>query len=135
MLTRASYFKSIGLYLILAVVVLPLSILVGSEFINPLSVARDIASSTESMQSEILLRLRIPRVLMAFIAGGVLAMTGAVFQAILRNPLATPYTLGTTGGGALGAVIAISIPAFSLQLGPFSTVQYFPSSVRSLRSG
>jgi iron complex transport system permease protein len=125
MLTMTSYLKSIGLYLLLAAAVLPLSTLVGSEFINPVSVLRNIASPNQSMQSEILLRLRIPRVLMAFIAGGVLAMTGAVFQAILRNPLATPYTLGTTGGGALGAVIAISIPAFSLQLGPFSTVQLF----------
>ena len=125
MLTRASYFKTIGLYLLLAAVVMPIAMLIGSEFINPVSVARDIISSNNSMQSEIFLKLRIPRVLMAFIAGGVLAMTGAVFQAILRNPLATPYTLGTTGGGTLGAVIAISVPAVSFEVGPFSTVQLF----------
>lgn len=125
MLTRTSYWKIIGFYLLLVAAVLPLSMLIGSEFINPVSVARDIALSNQSMQSEILLRLRIPRVLMAFIAGGILAMTGAVFQAILRNPLATPYTLGTTGGGTLGAVIAISIPAVSVEFGPFSTVQLF----------
>jgi iron complex transport system permease protein len=125
MLSRTSYLKTICFYLILAAVVIPVSMLIGSEFINPLSVAKDIASSTQSMQSDIFIKLRIPRVLMAFFAGGILAMTGAVFQAILRNPLATPYTLGTTGGGALGAIIAISIPAVSIEFGPFSTVQLF----------
>lgn len=125
MLTRADYCKTIGFYLLLAAVVLPVSMLIGSEFINPFSIARDVASSNHSMHAEILFKLRIPRVLMAFIAGGILAMTGAVFQAILRNPLATPYTLGTTGGGALGAIIAISTPAMSISFGPFSTVQLF----------
>jgi iron complex transport system permease protein len=125
MLTRAGYWKTICLYLLLAAVVLPVAMLIGSEFINPIAAAKDIAASMPSTHSEILVRLRIPRVLMAFIAGGILAMTGSVFQAILRNPLATPYTLGTTGGGTLGAVIAISIPAFSINFGPFSTVQLF----------
>ena len=66
---------------------------------------------------------RIPRVLSAFLVGGALALTGSVFQAILRNPLATPYTLGVTGGGSLGAVIVISFPALHAVWGPVSTVQ------------
>jgi len=51
--------------------------------------------------------LRIPRIVMAALVGSGLAICGATFQAILRNPLAEPYTLGVSGGGALGATISI----------------------------
>ncbi|MBN2296950.1 MAG: iron ABC transporter permease [Deltaproteobacteria bacterium] len=51
--------------------------------------------------------LRIPRIIMAAFVGSGLAICGATFQAILKNPLAEPYTLGVSGGGALGATISI----------------------------
>ena len=51
---------------------------------------------------DILLKLRIPRVLTAFFAGAALAASGMIFQALFRNPLATPFTLGVSGGAALG---------------------------------
>ncbi len=51
--------------------------------------------------------LRLPRLVMAMLVGASLAACGAIYQAILRNPLAEPYTLGVSGGGALGATIAI----------------------------
>ncbi|MFP4058647.1 MAG: FecCD family ABC transporter permease [Candidatus Brocadiia bacterium] len=75
--------------------------------------------------AEILWNLRVPRVVLGFLAGGTLALVGASLQVILRNPLATPYTLGVTGGGALGAVVAIAVPGLSLSFGPLSTVQLF----------
>jgi len=56
---------------------------------------------------QILMELRLPRVVFAFLVGFSLAMIGVVFQALLQNELATPYTLGVSSGGALGAVIAI----------------------------
>jgi iron complex transport system permease protein len=56
---------------------------------------------------DLLWKLRIPRVLMAFLAGTALATSGMVFQAMFRNPLATPFTLGVSSGAALGAAIAI----------------------------
>ena len=71
----------------------------------------------------ILCQLWLPRVLLALLAGGALALTGACFQVILRNPLAEPYTLGVTGGAAVGAVLAISVPRLALEIGPLSTVQ------------
>lgn len=55
----------------------------------------------------VLWELRIPRVLMAFLAGAALSTSGMVFQAMFRNPLATPYTLGVSSGAALGASLAI----------------------------
>lgn len=53
--------------------------------------------------------MRLPRVLLALCAGAGLAVSGAVFQAILRNPLADPFTLGVSGGAAFGAALAISL--------------------------
>jgi iron complex transport system permease protein len=64
--------------------------------------------------------LRLPRVLLAFIVGGSLAMSGAVCQSILRNPLASPYILGVSSGASLGAgIIIISGIALPL-LGAFT---------------
>jgi len=54
--------------------------------------------------------LRLPRVLSAMVVGFGLAVAGATFQGLLRNPLADPYVLGTASGAALGAAIAVLIP-------------------------
>ena len=59
----------------------------------------------DPMGREILLKFRIPRVLTAFLAGIALASSGMIFQALFRNPLATPFTLGVSGGAALGAAL------------------------------
>ena len=58
----------------------------------------------------IVIDLRLPRVLTAVLVGGGLAVAGATFQGLLRNPLADPYVLGTASGAALGAAIAVAIP-------------------------
>jgi iron complex transport system permease protein len=55
--------------------------------------------------------IRLPRVLLALLAGGALAAAGLAFQTLFRNPLAEPYTLGVASGAALGAVVAIELGA------------------------
>ncbi len=62
--------------------------------------------------------IRIPRALVAALAGGALSCCGAAFQALLRNPLAEPYVLGVSGGGSLGSVAAIvlGLPALAPNL-------------------
>ena len=57
----------------------------------------------------IFFRLRLPRVVMAGVVGATLAVVGASLQALFRNPLADPFTLGVSGGGALGASLAIAL--------------------------
>lgn len=57
----------------------------------------------------IMFRLRLPRIILAIIAGFGLSVSGVVFQALLRNPLADPYILGTSSGAALGGVLAIAL--------------------------
>lgn len=54
----------------------------------------------------ILRKIRIPRTVVAFLVGGSLGMCGVVFQSILQNPLAEPYTLGISGGASLGITLA-----------------------------
>lgn len=74
---------------------------------------------------EIFFYQRVPRVLLAALVGGTLAVVGASFQVILHNPLAEPYTLGITGGAAIGAACAILFPGLFVSLWIFQTVQFF----------
>lgn len=60
-----------------------------------------------SLADTVVWHLRMPRILMAALAGAILAMAGCTTMAILRNPLATPYTLGVSAGAGFGAAIAI----------------------------
>ena len=70
----------------------------------------DLGAAVTPQVETIVWDIRLPRVLTAFIVGAGLAVAGAVFQAMLRNPLADPFVLGTASGAALGAAIAIILP-------------------------
>jgi iron complex transport system permease protein len=58
---------------------------------------------------QLVFHLRLPRTLLALITGLTLALAGATFQALLRNPLAEPFTLGVASGGALGALLSMEL--------------------------
>lgn len=62
----------------------------------------------DPMWSAIVRDLRVPRVLLGFVVGGALAVSGTALQAVIRNPLAEPWLLGLSGGAALGAILAIT---------------------------
>lgn len=68
----------------------------------------------ESEAGFVLRELRLPRTVVSGLVGAFLAAAGAIFQALLRNPLADPFVLGISGGAAAGAVIAITIGAASI---------------------
>lgn len=76
----------------------------GAEISSPVEVF-----SGGSPEREIFLRFRLTRTLLAVMSGGALAITGCMFQAVLRNSLASPLTLGVSSGASLGAVIAICL--------------------------
>jgi iron complex transport system permease protein len=61
--------------------------------------------------ADIVLRVRLPRVLLAALVGAALAVSGVLFQALLRNPLADPYVLGVSGGAAVGGILVMSLGA------------------------
>jgi iron complex transport system permease protein len=90
----------------------------GSSSIRLTDTARIILGRTEGISVRditIVWQLRLPRVLLAFMVGGALAVSGAVFQSILKNQLASPYTIGVSSGASLGAALVI-LCGFSLPL-------------------
>ncbi len=69
--------------------------------------------SAEWSQDARILDLRLPRVALAWLAGGALACAGAVIQTVLRNGLATPYTLGVASAGSFGAFLVLAFPSLA----------------------
>jgi iron complex transport system permease protein len=76
----------------------------------------DLGVTWPATAEAIVMELRLPRILTAMVVGTGLAVAGATFQGLLRNPLADPYVLGTASGAALGAAIAVLIPVRILWL-------------------
>jgi iron complex transport system permease protein len=94
----------IHLLFFLAIAVVCIAPFCGSESIPVRALWGNVEDYTKV---DILWKLRIPRVVMAFMAGTALAVSGMAFQALFRNPLATPFTLGVSSGASLGAAICI----------------------------
>ena len=67
----------------------------------------EILSNKDSLEYTVLAKIRIPRLILAISVGGALSLSGTILQGIYRNPLVEPYTLGISGGAALGIAIAI----------------------------
>lgn len=86
------------------------SMTVGAAQLPLARVVAAITGTGTEIERSIVLDLRLPRALLAAVAGGALAVSGAVFQAMLRNSLADPYVLGVSGGAALGAVLTTVFP-------------------------
>jgi ABC-type Fe3+-siderophore transport system permease subunit len=63
-----------------------------------------LAPEAQGAAADIVLRVRLPRVLLSLLVGASLAVAGVLFQALLRNPLADPFVLGVSGGAALGGI-------------------------------
>jgi ABC-type Fe3+-siderophore transport system permease subunit len=104
-LTRARMVATLGALSAATVAILIGACAVGSVHI---SLARAF-TDTASPDHAILFAARMPRVLMGAIVGGILAVVGAALQALVRNPLAEGGILGISGGGALGAILALIV--------------------------
>ncbi|HHY20540.1 MAG TPA: iron ABC transporter permease [Bacilli bacterium] len=77
-------------------------------------------SSLNPMFTNIILNIRLPRVLLAMLVGASLALAGAAFQGLLKNPLADPFTLGISSGAAVGAVVVLFFGVTIPFLGSFT---------------
>ena len=104
-LTPGRLLRVVGTGAVLVVVVSALALALGTEAVS----LREALLVPGSVDADIVLRLRLPRVLAGLAAGTALASAGAAFQALLRNPLADPYILGVSGGAALGGTLAFVI--------------------------
>lgn len=114
-----------------AVTVVAVCIAVGSVYITPGEIfsifghklfGRPLPPDFDMSRLSILWNIRIPRVFMSFFVGGALSVSGAVMQSVLKNPLASSYTLGVSSGASLGVVIVmvseISVPFLGSFLSP-----------------
>jgi iron complex transport system permease protein len=97
---------------------LVLSLMTGSVTIPPRDVIDALTGPQSSLAADVVLGLRLPRAMSALAIGGLLAVTGALLQALLRNPLADPYVLGVSGGASVAALIGIivGLPALGVDL-------------------
>ncbi len=86
-----------------------LSLASGSLPLTLADVWTALTSDASSIARDVVLELRLPRALAAFAVGGLLALSGAMLQVLLRNPLADPYVLGVSGGAAVAALVAIML--------------------------
>src|SRR3982751_5313914 len=119
MVTTRRWAMILAWLLCASVVVMSGALTVGAESISFAEAAGTLwrvlydGGATTSIEPHtiILLHVRLPRVLLAFLVGGCLAAVGVALQALLRNPLADPYVLGISSGAALGAALAMLLGA------------------------
>ena len=101
------YFIAIVLFMLLVFSVI--SLVSGAADISLKDVWQLIAGKGSGFTSQVIMNIRLPRVIGAILSGTALAVSGAVIQSLLRNPLASPYTLGISGAAAFGAAFAIVV--------------------------
>lgn len=107
-LNLRSFLLRIFLFLFISILVFLFCLWIGSTEIPPAKLITILFNNKDdSTLSKIIFEIRLPRVLLAAAVGGGLSVAGAVFQVILMNPLAEPYILGISSGGAFGAVLSI----------------------------
>lgn len=110
--------------IIISIFILVIAVGIGSVYIEPANILaviyskifhQPIANDIKDSLISIIWNIRLPRVLVAFLVGGALAVSGSVMQSILKNPLASSYTLGVSSGASVGAGLII-ITGFSISI-------------------
>lgn len=97
----------IVLLVLLLVVAAAASLLAGTIWLRPSEVMAGLLADHPTLPALIVTDIRLPRLLLGMLVGGILGLTGATLQGLLRNPLAEPGLLGVSAGASLGSVIAI----------------------------
>jgi len=101
--------KLLILLVLITVLTLFFAPLLGSITYHPLAlynyVVKLIQGKNLDLRGEILINLRLPRIIMCILVGAALSVSGVVMQAVFRNPLAEPFVLGMSSGAALGAIL------------------------------
>ena len=106
---RPSLFVAFTLLALAVAGLFGLSLASGSVPLRAGEVLEALTSSSPSLARDVILELRLPRALAAFAVGGLLALSGAMLQVLLRNPLADPYVMGVSGGASVAALLAIML--------------------------
>ena len=132
MKNAASVWAGASILIVLLLVAVAASVLLGKETLSigtALTEWREGLPLSEAPTLSIYVEHRVPRTLAALLAGAGLAIAGCAFQALLRNPLATPFTLGVANASAFGAFTATVLG--SSAIGSFSVLGFTSSQVFS----
>ncbi len=103
-----SNFFKFTLLLVILIITFVVAMLSGISDISVVEMFKSLFFSSDENTYTIIKQIRLPRVILAIVAGAGLACSGCVFQGILRNPLADPFTLGISGGAAFGVSIGFT---------------------------
>ena len=103
-----SNFFKFTLLLVILIITFVVAMLSGISDISVVEMFKSLFFSSDENTYTIIKQIRLPRVILAIVAGAGLACSGCVFQGILRNPLADPFTLGISGGAAFGVSIGFN---------------------------
>jgi iron complex transport system permease protein len=106
LIEKRTYWITFAL-LVLCTAIAIISTGIGSKFVTPLEVIQSITGKGSGVNEVIIMKLRLPRIIIAVLVGSSLAVAGAVLQGIIRNPLASPDVTGITEGASLGTVLFI----------------------------
>ena len=110
-LTRRRLATVLALFSLLLAASILIGLAVGPSGLSPSRVVRALLGSGSAADADIVLRVRLPRVILAALVGASLSVAGVLFQALLRNPLADPFVLGVSGGAALGGIAVLGFGA------------------------
>ena len=119
-----SYLTTFFIFFLLFIATLGITPLIGPTEISLVKAFSSTLATSKNVDANILFQVRLPRILLGALTGASLSVAGAIFQALLRNDLAAPFTLGVSSGAALGAVISIALNLNFTILG-LSTVSLF----------
>jgi len=120
---RRRRFLSTGLF-IACVVMTFVSLMIGTSVFSPATVLRAITGAGTDQSADVIIKFQLPRVLLCWLVGIGLAVSGGVMQAVIRNSLAAPNIIGVTKGAGLAAVVVVlaapTSPAFLLPVVAFA---------------
>lgn len=99
-------------FIVFAIAASLFALWVGEFNISLIEIPKLLSDKQNTVEYTVITKIRLPRILLGFVVGGALSLSGVILQGIYRNPLVEPYTLGISGGAALGVSLVI---VFSLQ--------------------
>jgi iron complex transport system permease protein len=136
-LTRVSPSLLFPILVLLSLVAGLFALLSGSADIGAAEVWRALSGNAADNARNVIMELRLPRALTAFGVGGLLAVAGVLMQVLLRNPLAEPYILGSSGGAAVAALLAMmfGLGATLVDLSAFAGAMLATLLVSSIAQG
>lgn len=106
--------------LLVSLAITGVALSVGHVTLSPMTVLHHLWGSSTGPESFIIDTLRLPRIVMAFLVGAALAVSGLILQALVRNPLASPDIIGISGGASVAAVAFLSF------LTPWLSIHWLP---------